>query len=115
MSEKKTNPDLVSELEEGAAVASVVSVELDAETLEHFNRLLGRQTSMPRIGEDELIIALPETASIGLDEPDQEEQPEPASTNEPEPASTNEPEPASTNEPEPASTNEPEPASTNEP
>ncbi len=100
MSEKNTNPDLISELEGGTAVASVVSVELDAETLEHFNRLLGRPASMPRIGEDELIITLPETASIGLDEPDQEEQPEP------EPASSNEPEPASSNEPEPASSNE---------
>jgi hypothetical protein len=104
MSEKKTNPDLVSELEGGVAVASVVSVELDAETLEHFNRLLGRSTSTPRIGEDELTINLPETASIGLDEPDQEEQPE--GPDEPEPASSNEPEPASSNEPEPASSNE---------
>lgn len=102
MSEKKTNPDLVAELEEGVAVASVVSVELDAETLEHFNRLLGRQPV--RVGEDDLILNLPETASVGLDEPDKEEEPE--SPGEPEPASTNEPEPASTNEPEPASTNE---------
>ena len=96
MSEKKTNPDLISELEGGAAVASVVSVELDAETLEHFNRLLGRPTSMPRIGEDELIINLPETASIGLDEPDQEEQPEPESPGESEPEGTEEPEQTNT-------------------
>ncbi len=107
MSEKTTNPVLVSELEEGLAVASVVSVELDADTLDHFNRLLGRQTTTARIGEDELILNLPETASVGLDEPDHGEEPEPETPSEPEPASTNEPEPASTNEPEPASTNEP--------